>query len=65
MCPYRDKLNFFKVKDSTKEDKDSEISSHLKKEDAEEKIKKNKNWFIEKAHYNGCPAFYGDGSFFP
>jgi ATP-dependent helicase/DNAse subunit B len=65
VCPYRDELKFFKVKDPTKEGKDSEVSSHLKKEDAEEKIKKNKNWIIEETQYAGCPSFKTNGSFFP
>jgi ATP-dependent helicase/DNAse subunit B len=64
VCPYRDKLTFFKVTDKTKTGKEAEISSHLKIEDAEDKIKKNNNWTIEIAEYNGCPAFQKNKEFF-
>jgi hypothetical protein len=65
VCPYRDKLKFFKVKDPSKEGRESEISSHLTREEAEEKIKKNKDWTIEVSEYEGCPSFHGKKSFFP
>ena len=57
VCPYKNPLNFYKVKDKTKTGKESEISSYLKLEDAEEACKKNKNFEIENVSYAGCPAF--------
>jgi len=57
VCPYRDKLTFFKVVDTTKQGKDATISSYLNVEDAKNKIAKNKNWIIETVNYEGCPSF--------
>jgi hypothetical protein len=64
VCPYRDKLTFFKVVDTTKEGKDATISSHLKIEDAKNKIAKNENWIIETVNYEGCPSFKNKEEFF-
>lgn len=57
ICPYKNKMTFYKVKDDTKTGKDAEVSSHLKLNEAKEKAAKNKNWQVETALYEGCPAF--------
>ena len=57
ICPYKNKMTFYKVKDDTKTGKDAEVSSHLKLDEAKEKAAKNKNWQVETVLYEGCPAF--------
>ena len=64
VCPYRDKLTFFKVVDNSKTGKDSEISSYLKKDDAENKAKQNQDWSVQVTDYAGCPAFKKSQEFF-
>lgn len=57
ICPYKNPMTFYKVVDNTKTGKESEVSSHLKIEDAKEACVKNKNWQVQAVSYEGCPAF--------
>lgn len=54
-CPFKNPVTFFKLKNKNGDF----VSSHLKLEDAEEKIEKSKGILdLEIVEYKGCPAFY-------
>lgn len=60
VCPYRDPVTFYKIFEKNHIEK-KHISSHLRLEEAQQKIEKqNKEnlWDIEIAEYKGCPAFH-------
>jgi ATP-dependent helicase/DNAse subunit B len=54
-CPFKNPLTFYKLKNTDGEF----VSSHLKLDEAEQKIKTSaKPLELEIAEYKGCPAFY-------